>query len=93
MPLSDLDRDELDRLGVENVRLHLELSPGPQVPSLGKRPDQPFGMPRRDIDEWLVEQAQKPTPPEATSSLWNKTNVLIGIAAVLVAFILAVMFY
>jgi hypothetical protein len=57
MPLSESDRAELERLGVDNVRQRLVPGSGggSVVPGLGPG----FGMTRGDVEEWLAEKSQE----------------------------------
>ena len=55
MPLSANDRAELDRLGIENVRLKLAYA-GPGAGSVVPGCGPGFGMTRGNVEEWLAEQ-------------------------------------
>jgi hypothetical protein len=74
-------------MGPKTVRLYLlKAGPGPTavVPGLGKMRDQP--LTRGEVEQWLGEQAQKAAQP--TVPRW----VLIGVAAIIVVGLLAVIF-
>jgi hypothetical protein len=94
MPIGGENRAELDRLGVENVRLqlmHAGPSRGSVVPGLGKRPDQQFGMTRGDVEDWLAEQTRVAARQQADILWWAKAAAIIGLAGIAVAIIVAVL--
>jgi hypothetical protein len=93
MALSEADRAELNRLTIENVRLKMAYAgadPGSVVPGLGKRPDQPFGMTRADVELWLAEQANKTAEQQASTLWWAVVAGVSGIIGILVAVLVAI---
>jgi hypothetical protein len=92
MPLSAADRAELDRLGVENVRLKLPFAyPGGDapVPGLGVG----FGMKRGDVKEWLAEQTREAVRLQLRILWWAKAAAWIGIASIIVGVLVAIRDY
>jgi hypothetical protein len=88
MTLSAKDRAELDRLGIENVRLKLPYagaSPGSVVPGLGEG----FGMTRGDVETWVAERAQEASKQQADILWWAKAAALIGAAGIVVTIAIA----
>jgi|HubBroStandDraft_4_1064222.scaffolds.fasta_scaffold146036_2 hypothetical protein len=82
MPLSESDRAELERLGVDNVRQRLVPGSGggSVVPGLGPG----FGMTRGDVEEWLAEKSQEATKLQRDILWWAKAATWIGVTNILV---------
>jgi hypothetical protein len=88
MPLSRNDRTELDRLGIENVRLklaHAGPAAGSVVPGLGPG----FGMTRSDVEDWLAERTQEAAKLQADTLWWAKLAAIVGIVGIVVAIMIA----
>jgi hypothetical protein len=91
MPLSRADRAELDRLGVENVRLKMAYAgpgPGSVVPGLASPSGQ--WMTRSDVEDWLAEQGRKAERQQAAILWWAKAAAWVGAAGIVVAIVVAV---
>jgi hypothetical protein len=89
MSLPAADRTELDRFGVENVRLKLPFAnPGSDtpVPGLGAR----FGMKRGDVEEWLAEQTREAARLQLRILWWAKAAAWIGIAGIIIGVLVAI---
>jgi hypothetical protein len=88
MTLSNADRAELDRLGIENVKLklgHAGPGSGSTVPGLG----QAFGMTRGDVEDWLAEQDREAAKQRVDTLWWAKTAAWISALGILVAIAIA----
>src|SRR5262249_30432656 len=87
MSLSDADREELERVGPENVRSKLAYSGtgrGATVPGLGKGM-----MLRGDVEDWLAERVRESAKLEADTLFFTKAAFWIGGLGLLVAIIIA----
>jgi hypothetical protein len=88
MALSDADRAELNRLGIENVKLKLSYAgpgSGSVVPGLGPG----FGMTRGDVENWLAEQDREAAKRQVDTLWWAKAATWIGAVGILVAIAIA----
>jgi hypothetical protein len=86
MTLSVADRAELDRLGIENVKLklgHAGPGSGSVVPGLGAG----FGMTRGDVEDWLG--GPRGTKQRVDTLWWAKAATWIGAVGILVAIAIA----
>ena len=93
MPLSESDRAELERLGVDNVRQRLVPGSGggSVVPGLGPG----FGMTRGDVEEWLAEKSLRKLLSYSAIFFGGQrprtwigvTNILVMIALTALSFI------
>src|SRR5262249_58222184 len=76
MSLSDADREELERVGPENVRSKLAYAGtgrGATVPGLGKGI-----MLRGDVQDWLAERVRESAKLEADTLFFTKAAFWIG---------------
>jgi hypothetical protein len=91
MPLSQSDRAELDRLGVDNVRQRLVPGSGGSavVPGLGPG----VGMTRSDVEEWLAEKSQEATKLQLNILWWARAAFWVGVASILVTLAIAASSY
>jgi hypothetical protein len=82
--LSVHDRTELDRLGVENVRLKLAYA-GPSRQSVipGLLPG--YVMTRGDVEDWLAERTRE---ARQAGVFWAKAAACIGVVIILVIIIM-----
>jgi|GEM_PF-4919834 hypothetical protein len=89
MSLSDADREELERVGPENVRSKLAYAGtgrGATVPGLGKGM-----MLRGDVEDWLAERVRESAKLEADTLFFTKAAFWIGGLGLLVAIIIALL--
>jgi hypothetical protein len=92
MPLSQSDRAELERLGVDNVRQRLDFSgpnSGAVIPGLGPG----FGMTRSDVEEWLAEKSREATKLQLNILWWAKAAFWVGVTSILVTLTLTALSY
>ena len=92
MPLSESDRAELERLGVDNVRQRLAHSGpdgGAMVPDLGPG----LGMTRSAVEDWLAEKSQETTKLQHDILWWAKAATWIGVTSILVMIALTALSY
>jgi hypothetical protein len=92
MSLSLSDRTELDRLGIDNVRLKIAYAgpgPGSVVPGLGPG----FGMTRSDVEEWLAEQSRDASRLQLNILWWAKAAAWISLFGIVVAMVIAGLAY
>src|SRR5262249_13104092 len=83
MALSDADRAELNRLGIENVKLKLTYAgPGGGAVVPGLRPG--YG-----VERGVVEEAREALRRQSDSLWWAKAATWIGAAGILVAIAIA----
>ena len=84
MALSENDRANLDRLGIENVRLKLTYTgPGPGLLAPGLGPG--LDMTRDDVEEWLAEQSRKAAKQQDDILWWAKAATWVAAIGVVVA--------
>jgi hypothetical protein len=90
MPLSESDRAELERLGVDTVRQRLVFSGHGDavVPGLG-----PGGMTRSAVEDWLAEKSQEATKLQHDILWWAKAATWIGVTSILVMIALTALSY
>jgi hypothetical protein len=90
MTLSATDRAELERLGLDNVKMKLGYAgPGPGAAVIGLGPG--FGMTRGDVEEWVAEQTRAATKLQIDTLRWAKAAAWIGVAGIAVSAALAVL--
>jgi len=90
MALSETDRAELNRLGIDNVRLKLAYAgpgPGSVVPGLGTG----FGLTRSDVENWLAERSRADAKQQSDILWWAKAAALIGGIGIVVTIIIALL--
>jgi hypothetical protein len=88
MALSDADRAELNRLGIENVKLKLSYA-GPGAGSVVRGLGPGYGMTRGDVEDWLAEQDREAARRQIDTLWWAKAAAWIGAAGILVAIVIA----
>src|SRR5262249_27279333 len=89
MSLSDADREELERVGPENVRSKLAYAGtgrGATVPGLGKGM-----MLRGDVEDWLAERVRESAKLEADTLFFTNAAFWIGGLGLLVAIIISLL--
>ena len=91
MPLSESDRAELERLGVDNVRQKLVPGAGGDsvVPGLGPG----FGMTRGDVEEWLAEKSQEAAKLQLKILWWARAAFWVGVTSILVMLAITALSY
>ena len=91
MPLSESDRAELERLGVDNVRQRLVPGSGggSVVPDLGPG----FGMTRGDVEEWLAEKSQEAAKLQLKILWWARAAFWVGVTSILVTLAITALSY
>jgi hypothetical protein len=91
MPLSESDRAELERLGVDNVRQRLVPGSGggSVVPGLGPG----FGMTRGDVEEWLAEKSQEAAKLQLKILWWARAAFWVGVTSILVTLAITALSY
>jgi hypothetical protein len=100
MPLSESDRAELERLGVDNVRQRLVPGSGggSVVPSSGGGSVVPglgpgFGMTRGDVEEWLAEKSQEAAKLQLKILWWARAAFWVGVTSILVTLAITALSY
>jgi hypothetical protein len=90
MALSETDRAELNRLGIDNVRLKLAYAgpgPGSLVPGLGPG----YGMTRSDVEDWLAERSRADAKQQSDILRWAKAATWLAGIGIVVAIIIALL--
>jgi hypothetical protein len=91
MPLSESDRAELERLGVDTVRQRLVFSGHGDavVPGLGPG----LGMTRSAVEDWLAEKSQEATRLQLKILWWARAAFWVGVTSILVTLAITALSY